>query len=29
MPKGWITDTTMQEAFLAWFGKTEKDFNER
>jgi len=26
MPKGWITDKTMKEAFLNWFGKTEEDF---
>jgi len=26
MPKGWITDKTMREAFLNWFGKTEEDF---
>jgi len=26
MPKGWITNKPMREAFLNWFGKTEEDF---
>ncbi len=29
MPKGWITDKTMREAFLNWFGKKEYEMTSK
>ena len=28
MPKGWITNKPMREAFLNWFGLTEDDLED-